>query len=89
LARARALSEGTSYVAIGEWADAQGQAVLDRLDEQPADRALPCEATLRRYLQATDAAALDAAVAGWAGARLAGQQAAAAHDADQLHAPPG
>ncbi len=77
----------TSYVAIGEWADAQGQAVLDRLDEQPAARVLPCEATLRRCLQATDAAALDAAVAGWAGARLAAQQAAAAHAAAQLLAP--
>src|SRR3954449_10502211 len=38
----------------------------------------PCEATLRRCLQTTDAAALDAAVAGWAGAQLAGQQALAA-----------
>jgi predicted transposase YbfD/YdcC len=81
------LTGARSYVAIGEWADAQGQAVLDCLDEQPAARALPCEATLRRCLQATDAAALDAAVAGWAGARLAVQQAAAAHVADQLLAP--
>ena len=81
------LTGATSYVAIGEWADAQGQAVLDRLGEQPAARTLPCEATLRRCLQATDAAALDAAVAGWAGARLAAQQAAAAHAADQLLAP--
>src|SRR4051794_22263149 len=81
------LTGARSYVAISEWADAQGQAVLDRLDEQPAARALPCEATLRRCLQATDAAALDAAVAGWAGARLAAQQAAAAHAAAQLLAP--
>jgi predicted transposase YbfD/YdcC len=81
------LTGARSYVAIGEWADAQGKAVLDRLDEQPAARALPCEATLRRCLQATDAAALDAAVAGWAGARLAAQQAASAHAADQLLAP--
>jgi hypothetical protein len=54
------LTGARSYVAIGEWADAQGQAVLDRLDEQPAARALPCEATLRRCLQATDAAAVHA-----------------------------
>src|SRR4051812_35061862 len=60
------LTGARSYVAIGEWADAQGQAVLDCLDEQPAARALPSEATLRRCLQATDSAALDAAVAGWA-----------------------
>ena len=63
--------------------------MLDCLDEQPACRALPCEATLRRCLQTTDSAALEAAVAGWAGARLAAQQAAAAHAADQLLAPIG
>src|SRR3954464_10072186 len=72
------LTGATSYVAIGEWADAQGQAVLDCLGGRSADRPLPCESTLRRCLQATDAAALDAAVAGWAGARLASQQARAA-----------
>src|SRR3954452_13047043 len=54
------LTGARSYVAIGEWADAQGQVVLDCLDEQSAARVLPCEATLRRCLQATDAAALDA-----------------------------
>src|SRR3954464_9163256 len=72
------LTGARSYVAIGEWADAQGQVVLDCLDEQSAARALPCEATLRRCLQATDAAALDAAVAGWAVGRLAARQARAA-----------
>src|SRR3954451_8916391 len=81
------LTGATSYVAIGEWAAAQGQAVLDCLDQQPRRRALPCESTLRRCLQDTDAPALDAAVAGWAGTRLAGQQAAAAHAADRLLAP--
>jgi len=81
------LTGATSYVAIGEWAAAQGQAVLDCLDQQPRRRALPCESTLRRCLQDTDAPALDAAVAGWAGTRLAAQQAAAAHAADRLLAP--
>jgi DDE_Tnp_1-associated len=81
------LTGATSYVAIGEWADSQGQAVLDCLGEGSVDRPLPCESTLRRCLQATDAPALDAAVAGWAGARLAAQQAAAAHAADQLLTP--
>src|SRR3954454_17727752 len=72
------LTGARSYVAIGEWADAQGQVVLDCLDEQSAARVLPCEATLRRCLQTTDAAALDAAGAGWAVAQLAAQQALAA-----------
>src|SRR4051794_38327828 len=44
----------------------------------PAVGALPCEATLRRCLQVTDSAALDAAVAGWAVGRLAVRQALAA-----------
>jgi predicted transposase YbfD/YdcC len=66
------LTGATSYVAISEWAAAQGQAVLDCLDE------LPREATLRRCLQTTDSAALDAAVAGWAGRQLAVQQTLAA-----------
>src|SRR3954451_5268139 len=81
------LTGATSYVAIGEWAAAQGRAVLDCLDDGPADRSLPCETTLRRCLQTTDAPALDAAVAGWAGARLAAQQAAAAHAAGQALLP--
>jgi predicted transposase YbfD/YdcC len=72
------LTGARSYVAIGEWAAAQGRAVLACLDEQPACRTLPCEATLRRCLQATDSAALDAAVAGWAGRRLAVRQTLAA-----------
>src|ERR671921_322369 len=70
------LTGATSYVAISEWAAIQGAAVLDCLDDHHAiGTALPCEATLRRCLQTTDAAALDAAVAGWAGAQLAVQQA--------------
>jgi predicted transposase YbfD/YdcC len=69
------LTGSSSYVAIGEWAAAQGQAVLDCLG---SDADLPSESTLRRCLQDTDAAALDAAVAGWAGQQLAVQQAWAA-----------
>jgi hypothetical protein len=70
----------TSYVAIGERAAAQGRGVLDCLGEggTASDRVLPGEATLRRCLQATDPAALDAAVAGWAVGRLTAQQALAA-----------
>src|SRR4051812_25689774 len=78
IAACACLTGARSYVAIGEWAAAQGQAVLDCLGDEPGRSALPCEATLRRCLQTTDAAALDAAVAGWAGARLAAQQALAA-----------
>ncbi len=73
IAACACLTGATSYVAISEWAAAQGQAVLDCLDEQPAARALPCEATLRRCLQATDALAMKAVVTGWAGAQLARQ----------------
>src|SRR3954462_10065148 len=65
------LTGARSYVAIGEWATAQGQAVLDCLGRQPVAGAMPCEATLRRCLQTTDAAALEAAVAGWAVGQLA------------------
>src|SRR3954469_19695953 len=68
------LTGARSYVAIGEWAATQGPAVLDCLGDGSADR-LPCEATLRRCLQGTDSAALDAAVAGWAVGQLAGEQA--------------
>src|SRR3954449_8589087 len=80
IAACACLTGATSYVAISEWAAARGAAVLDCLGDQHATGAAlpPCEATLRRCLQATDAAALDAAVAGWAGAQLAGQQALAA-----------
>ncbi len=78
IAACACLTGATSYVAISEWAAAQGQAVLDRLGRPSAAAALPCEATLRRCLQATDPAALDAAVAGWAAGRLAAQQAVAA-----------
>src|SRR4051794_22683868 len=72
------LSGATSYVAIGEWAAAQGHAVLDCLGEGCSARVLPCEATLRRCVQGTDSAALDAAVAGWAVGRLTARQALAA-----------
>src|SRR3954451_4882694 len=71
------LTGARSYVAIGEWADAQGQVVLDCLDEQSAARVLPSEATLRRCLQATDSASLDAVVTGWAVGHLSAQQALA------------
>jgi predicted transposase YbfD/YdcC len=78
IAACACLTGARSYVAISEWAAAQGHAVLDCFDEQPCRRQLPCEATLRRCLQATDPAALDAAVAGWAVGRLTAQQARAA-----------
>ena len=74
------LTGATSYVAIGEWAAAQGQAVLDCLSDgcSGSDRVLPCEAALRRCGQGTDSAALGAAVAGWAIGQLAAQQTRAA-----------
>src|SRR3954454_8416923 len=76
IAACACLTGATSYVAISEWAAARGAAVLDCLGDQRSTGAtLPCEATLRRCLQTTDAAALDAAVAGWAGAQRAAQQA--------------
>src|SRR4051794_37095349 len=79
IAACACLTGATSYVAISEWAAAQGAAVLDCLgDQHSAGAVLPCEATLRRCLQTTDSAALDAAVAGWAGRQLAVQQALAA-----------
>lgn len=78
IAACACLTGASSYVAIGEWAAAQGQAVLDRLGKGCSARVLPCEATLRRCLQVTDPAALDAAVAGWAVGRLTAQQALAA-----------
>ena len=81
------LTGARSYVAIGEWAAAQGRAVLDCLGDDSSDRVLPCEATLRRCLQATDAAALDAAVGGWAGGQLAAQQARAAHAPGEVVVP--
>src|SRR5919199_1939084 len=56
----------------------RAKAVLDCLGEGGGDRVLPCEATLRRCLQVTDSAALDAAVTGWAIGRWAAQQALAA-----------
>jgi predicted transposase YbfD/YdcC len=83
------LTGARSYVAIGEWAAAQGQAVLDCLggDSGEDATALPCETTLRRCLQAADAAALDAAVAGWAAGRLAAEQARAAAGPDAALVP--
>jgi predicted transposase YbfD/YdcC len=83
------LTGATSYVAIGEWAATQGPAVLDCLGDGSADR-LPCEATLRRCLQTTDPAALDAAVAGWAVGELTAQQArAAGANVDRVLTDPG
>src|SRR3954463_15358192 len=90
IAACACLTGARSYVAISEWAAAQGHAVLDCLDEQPCPRQLPCEATLRRCLQATDPAALDAAVAGWAVGQLTVQQGlAAGATVDLVPADPG
>ncbi|MFL5337913.1 MAG: hypothetical protein ACJ8H8_33275 [Geminicoccaceae bacterium] len=51
---------------------------------------MPCEATQRSCLQATDPAALDAAVAGWAVGRLTAQRAlAAGATVDLVPAAPG
>src|SRR4051794_1863889 len=77
IAACASLTGATSYVAISEWAVAQGGAVLACLSNGSSDAALPCESTLRRCLQGADSAALDAAVAGWAGQRLAAEQARA------------
>jgi predicted transposase YbfD/YdcC len=90
IAACACLTGARSYVAISEWAAAQGAAVLDCLDEQPCRRQLPCEATLRRCLQTTDPAALDAAVAGWAVGQLTAQQArAAGANVDRVLTDPG
>ncbi len=78
------LTGASSYVAISEWAGAQGQAVLDCLG---SDAELPSESTLRRCLQDTDSVALDAAVAGWASQQLAAQQARAAESAGEVLMP--
>jgi predicted transposase YbfD/YdcC len=69
------LTGASSYVAIGEWAAAQGQAVLNCLG---SGAELPSESTVRRCLQDIDAGALDAAVAGRAGQQVAAQQALSA-----------
>jgi predicted transposase YbfD/YdcC len=78
------LTGAASYVAIAEWAAAQGSAVLDCLG---GEAGLPCETTLRRCLQGTDAAALDAAVAGWAGQQLAAEQGRLLGEAGQAMLP--
>jgi hypothetical protein len=78
IAACACLTGATSYRAISEWAAQQGAAVLDCRGDPSAGAALPGEATLRRCRQTTDAAALDAAVAGWADRQLPGQQARAA-----------
>src|SRR3954465_10346143 len=67
------LTGASSYVAISEWAAAQGQAVLDCLD---SDAELPSESTLRRCLQDADAAAVEGAAGG--GGRGGGVTAAGA-----------
>src|SRR3954463_7057175 len=43
IAACACLTGARSYVAIGEWAAAQGQAVLDCLGEEPGRSAVPCE----------------------------------------------
>src|SRR3954452_6551245 len=58
IAACACLTGARSYVAIGEWAAAQGHAVLDCLADGPQRTAVPCETTVRRCLQATDAPAL-------------------------------
>jgi predicted transposase YbfD/YdcC len=78
IAACACLTGARSYVAISEWAAAQGAVVLERLGHLPDDAVLPCESTLRRCLQSADPAALDAAVAGWAIGELTAQQAHAA-----------
>src|SRR4051812_28083398 len=75
IAACACLTGARSYVAIGEWAAAQGAAVLDCLADGPERTAVPCETTVRRCLQATDAPALDAAGARW-GRGAAGRPAA-------------
>src|SRR3954452_15512004 len=87
IAACACLTGATSYLAISEWATAQGCAVLNCLGEESPAAALPCEATVRRCLPATDAAALDAAVAGWATGRLATRQARVVHAAEQVLGP--
>src|SRR4051794_38686604 len=69
------LTGSSSYVAIGEWAAEQGQAVLDCLG---SDADLPSESTLRRCRQAPAAGAWDGGGAGWAGQQWAVQRAGAA-----------
>src|SRR2546429_3728973 len=51
IAACACLTGATSYVAISEWAVAQGGAVLACLSNGSSDAALPCESTLRRCLQ--------------------------------------
>src|SRR5919202_6420863 len=58
IAACACLTGARSYVAIGEWAAAQGQAVLNCLAAGSPPAAPPGEATLRRCLQGSDPAAL-------------------------------
>src|SRR3954447_8073610 len=60
IAACACLTGATSYVAISEWAAAQGRAVLHCLGSAAE---LPSESTVRRCLQTTDPAAVEAAVA--------------------------
>src|SRR5687768_11309541 len=48
IAACACLTGARSYVAIGEWAAAQGAAVLERLGQASDEAVLPCESTLRR-----------------------------------------
>lgn len=66
------LTGATSYVAIGEWAVAQGRAVQNCLDDGYLARVLPCEATLRRCLQPSMPRPSMRRLGGWAAGRVAG-----------------
>jgi predicted transposase YbfD/YdcC len=73
-AAAAALCGAQSFTAIGEWvADAPPLVLASlgvRYDRLARRFTPPDEATIRRVLEAVDAAALDAAVGSWLGARL-------------------
>jgi DDE_Tnp_1-associated len=71
---AAVLAGARSFAAVGEWvADAPPQVLASLgIRRDPLARRFepPDEATIRRVLEAVDAAALDAAVGSWLGARL-------------------
>ncbi len=62
------LAGARSYVAIAEWARDLTPTVRARLG---LGRRAPCETTVRRILQAVDAAELDQVVSSWLAARTA------------------
>jgi hypothetical protein len=83
-AMAAVLAGATSFTAVSEWvADAPPQVLAAlRVRRDPLTRQFqpPGEATIRRVLEAVDAAALDAAVGSWLAARLqAGNQGQGRH----------